>query len=186
MSRATGWIASVFTKDLLVDPKTRNVNDVKHEVVAAASSRSAEQAKKFLQECGVPSPVAAYGSYAELVSDKNVDIVYVATPHSLHFQNVMLCLNAGKHVLCEKAFTVNADQAKILIAEAKKRNLFLMEALWTRYFPLSVEIRKLVQDGKIGKVHRVMADLSAGEDVSASNRFCAWCQRKLIASGFFF
>src|SRR5436305_11904701 len=78
--RATGWIASVFTKDLLVDPKTRNVNNVKHEVVAAASSKSAEQAKKFLQECGVPSSAAAYGSYADLVADKNVEIVYIATP----------------------------------------------------------------------------------------------------------
>src|SRR5438046_4644956 len=154
--RATGWIASVFTKDLLVDPKTRNVSDVKHEIVAAASSKSAEQAKNFLQECGVPLPAAAYGSYAELVADKNVDIVYIATPHSHHFQNAMLCLNAGKHVLCEKSFTVNASQAKILVAKAKKRNLFLMEAVWTRFFPLSVEIRRLVQDGKIGKVHRVM------------------------------
>ncbi len=77
----------------------------------------------------------------------------------------MLCLEAGKHVLCEKAFTVNAAQAKILVETAQKKGLFLMEAVWTRYFPLSIQVRKLVTDGKIGTVHRVIADNSFGEDV---------------------
>ena len=72
----------------------------------------------------------------------------------------MLCLEAGKHVLCEKAFTVNAAQAKKLIETAKTKNLFLMEAVWTRYFPLSLQIRKIIEDGKIGAVHRVIADNS--------------------------
>ena len=77
----------------------------------------------------------------------------------------MLCLGAGKHVLCEKSFTVNAAQAKKLVETAKVRKLFLMEAVWTRYFPLSIKIRKMIEDGDLGAIHRVIADLSFGEDV---------------------
>ena len=149
---------AAFTKDLLLDPSSRDVSDVKHIVVAAASSSSAERAKKFLADCGSPSDAKAYGSYPELVEDPNVDIVYVATPHSHHYQNAMLCLLAGKHVLCEKAFTTNALQAKKLIETAKEKKLFLMEAVWTRFFPMSIQIRKMIQDGELGDVHRVIAD----------------------------
>jgi predicted dehydrogenase len=129
-------------------------------VVAAASSSSVSRAQDFLKRVRAPTSARAYGSYAEMVKDPNVDIVYVATPHSHHFQNTMLCLEAGKHVLCEKAFTVNAAQAKKLVETAKAKNLFLMEAVRTRYFPLSVKIREMVTSGEIGTVHRVIADLS--------------------------
>lgn len=132
-------------------------------MAAAASSSSVSRAESFLKDVGAPSEAKAYGSYAELVADPNVDIIYVATPHSHHFQNAMLALEAGKHVLCEKAFTVNAKQAKKLVDTAKAKKLFLMEAVWTRYFPLSIKIRELVTGGAIGKVHRVSADLSFGE-----------------------
>lgn len=159
-----GWIASVFTKDLLLDPKTRDVNDVKHVVQAVATSNSVERARKFAEEQGAPASTTAYGSYEELVADPNVDIVYVATPHSHHFKHTLLALNANKHVLCEKAFTVNAEQARILAKVAKEKNLFLMEAVWTRFFPLSQQIRKLVADGEIGEVRRVTADLSFAQD----------------------
>jgi len=157
---ATGGIAKTFTKDLLTNPAIREVSDVKHELVAAASSSSASRAEEFLKEVKAPSGVKAYGSYHELVKDPNVDIIYVATPHSHHFQNTMLCLEAGKNVLCEKAFTVNAEQAKKLVETAKAKNLFLMEAVWTRYFPLSIKVRELVKDKTIGDVKRVIADLS--------------------------
>jgi dihydrodiol dehydrogenase / D-xylose 1-dehydrogenase (NADP) len=94
------------------------------------------------------------------VKDENIDIVYIATPHSHHYQNAMLCLEAGKNVLCEKAFTVNAEQARILVKTAKEKNLFLMEAVWTRYFPVSIYVRDLITSGKIGPVARVFADNS--------------------------
>ncbi|KAF2837106.1 NAD(P)-binding protein [Patellaria atrata CBS 101060] len=168
---ATGGIAKTFTKDLLVDPSTRDVLDVRHTVVAAASSTSKDRAEAFLKECNVPSGATAYGSYAELVADPSVDIIYVATPHSHHYQNTMLCLKAGKNVLCEKAFTVNAAQAKLLVEEAKKRRLFLMEAVWTRYFPISVELREMVKQGKIGTLQRVFADLSIGEGEKIAESF---------------
>ncbi|KAL2066405.1 hypothetical protein VTL71DRAFT_2476 [Oculimacula yallundae] len=166
---ATGGIATTFTKDLLVNPSTRSVSDIKHIVAGAASSTSQSRASTFLQEVGAPSSAKAYGSYSELVSDPNIDIIYVATPHSHHFQNTMLALNAGKHVLCEKAFTVNAAQARKLVETAKAKGLFLMEAVWTRYFPLSIKIREMVQAGTIGKVHRVTADLSFGSSAEDGN-----------------
>lgn len=157
---ATGGIATTFTKDLLTNPATRDVHDVRHVLAAAASSSSVSRAEAFIKDVQGPSTAKAYGSYAELVKDPDVDIIYIATPHSHHFQNTMLALEAGKNVLCEKAFTVNAAQAKKLVETAKAKNLFLMEAVWTRYFPLSIKIREMVKSGVIGNVHRVTADLS--------------------------
>ena len=118
---ATGGIAQTFTKDLLVDPTTRGVKSIKHAVVAASSSSSKSRAEQFLKDVGAPSSAKAYGSYQEFVKDSDIDIVYIATPHSHHYQNAMLCLEAGKNVLCEKAFTVNAAQAKKLVEKAKEK-----------------------------------------------------------------
>lgn len=109
-----------------------------------------------MEKVNAPDGVKAYGSYTELVNNPDIDIVYVATPHSHHFQNTMLALEAGKNVLCEKAFTVTAAQARKLVDTARAKNLFLMEAVWTRYFPLSIKVRELVQSGIIGPVYRVI------------------------------
>lgn len=155
----------MFVRDLLRDPKARDASDVAHKVVAVASSSSKDKAEKFISSVGIPAPCAAYATYQELVADPTVDVIYVATPHSHHYQNVMLCLEAGKNVLCEKAFTVNAAQTKILCETAGKKNLFLMEAVWTRYFPLSIQVRELIQKGEIGEVLRTVADTSFGEEV---------------------
>lgn len=159
-----GWIASVFTKDLLTDPTTRNAGDVRHVVQACGTSSSLERAQKFIKDVGAPESTTAYGSYKELVEDPNVDIIYVATPHSHHFPHALLALRAGKHVLCEKPFTVNAEQTKILVDLAREKKLFLMEAVWTRFFPISIEIRKLIKDGVIGDVTRVVSDLSLAQN----------------------
>lgn len=126
---ATGGIAESFARDLWPNPETRSVKDVEHKVVAAASSSSSKRAEDFLKEVRAPEGAKAYGSYKELVADPNVDIIYVATPHSHHYQNVRLCLEAGKNVLCEKAFTTNAAQLETLIKIAKEKKLFLMEAV---------------------------------------------------------
>ncbi|EEA28099.1 hypothetical protein TMatcc_003598 [Talaromyces marneffei ATCC 18224] len=157
---ATGSIAQTFAKDLLVDPTTRDVHTVKHTVVAAASSSGLERAQDFLKSVGASSTAKAYGTYKELAEDNQVDIIYVSTPHSHHYQNVNLCLESGKNVLCEKAFTVNAAQAKELVRIAREKNLFLMEALWTRYFPLSIYARETITSGKLGTVMRTFADNS--------------------------
>ncbi|KAF2280991.1 NAD(P)-binding protein [Westerdykella ornata] len=165
---ATGGIAKTFTKDLLVDPQTRGVTHIKHTVVAAASSSSQSRAEQFLKETGCPASAKAYGSYEDFVKDPDIDIVYIATPHSHHYQNAMLALEAGKNVLCEKAFTVNAAQARELANKAREKNLFLMEAVWTRYFPLSVYVRELVTSGRIGPVARVLVDNSIASDPEAA------------------
>lgn len=151
-------------KDLLTNPAVRGVDDVRHQVVAVASSSNASRAVEFLKKVDAPSGAKTYGSYRELVADPDVDIVYVATPHSHHFQNAMLALQAGKNVLCEKALTVNASQARKLVDTARAKNLFFMEAVWTRYFPISIKVRELVQSGVIGPVYRVIADLSLNND----------------------
>lgn len=136
-----------------------------HRVVAAASSDSITRAEDFLKEINAPHGAKAYGCYQDLVNDPDCDIIYIATPHSHHFQHAMLCLHAGKNVLCEKPFTVNAGQAELLIETARSKSLFLMEAMWTRYLPLSLEIEKLVASTKLGKLHRVLADVSFGDNV---------------------
>ncbi|KAL9056241.1 MAG: hypothetical protein Q9162_003032 [Coniocarpon cinnabarinum] len=162
---ATGGIAGAFTRDLLVDPKTRGVTNIRHEIAAAASSSSKQRAQDFLsKDVKAPASAKAYGSYEELVQDPNVDVIYIATPHSHHYQNARLCLEARKHVLCEKAFTVNAAQARELVALAKKNNCILIEAVWTRYFPLSIYIREQITSGRLGTVTRVAADLSNSDD----------------------
>lgn len=156
-----------MTRDLLIDPKTRGVKDLVHHVTAAASSSSKQSAESFVKSCVTPFqdsvPCRAYGSYEELVKDKDVDIIYVGTPHSHHFQNCMLAFEHNKPVLCEKPLTVNAEQSKVLKQEAEKRGLFLMEAAWTRFFPLSISVREKIEQGAIGEVLRISADLSTGE-----------------------
>ncbi|KAF7549433.1 hypothetical protein G7Z17_g6383 [Cylindrodendrum hubeiense] len=162
---ATGGIAENFTRDLLTDPAARGVDDIRHEIVAVASSTSSERAAAFIKKIDGPASAKAYGSYAELVADTNVDIIYVATPHSHHFQNAMLAIQAGKNVLCEKALTVTASQTKKLVEAAREKNVFFMEAVWVRFFPLSIQIRELIKSGAIGPVYRVHADLSFNMDL---------------------
>ncbi|RAK95864.1 Gfo/Idh/MocA family protein [Aspergillus ibericus CBS 121593] len=160
---ATGTIAETFAKDLLSDPTTRGVADVSHVLLAVASARSPAIAQQFLDRVGA-STALAYGSYDALVADPRVDAVYIASPHSHHYQNAMLALRAGKHVLCEKAFTVTAGQARKLVETARERGCFLMEGMWTRFLPIAIQIRQQIQEGAIGPVLRVFADNSIGTD----------------------
>ncbi|KAI0766939.1 NAD-P-binding protein [Trametes elegans] len=158
---STGWIAQQFVKDLLEDPKTRNVTDVAHKVVAVGS-RSVESAKKFIAEYAPKEEnVKTYGTYAEVYADPDVDAVYIGTPHTLHYENALDALNAGKHVLCEKATTSNAAELKVLLKLAKEKKLFFMEALWTRFHPLTLEVKRIAEEGTLGDPVVLHADLSA-------------------------
>ena len=105
-----------------------------------------------------------------LVADPEVTVVYVATPHTFHCDNILMCLEAGKHVLCEKPMVVNAKQAEQCIAMAKEKNLFLMEGMWTRFFPATRAIRKLIADGAIGKVVSVQASLGFKSEPEFNDR----------------
>lgn len=134
------------------------LDGIKDEVcLYAVASRSLDKAKAFADEWGFSK---AYGSYEELVKDEKVDLIYVATPHSEHFKNAMLCIENGKNCLVEKAFCGNLAQTKILIEKAKEKNLLIAEAMWTRYQPSKEVIKDALTAGKIGKVHYLESDFS--------------------------
>lgn len=132
------------------------VKEMKDVELYAVGSRTLENAEKFAAEFGISK---AYGSYEELAADPEVDLVYVATPHSHHYPHVKLLLEHGKYVLCEKAFTVNANQARELFQMAEEKNLLLTEAIWTRYIPIQKTLNEVVNSGVIGKVHSLTANL---------------------------
>lgn len=141
----TGRMARAFTGDLqlLADAQ-----------VAAVGSRSSDTARHFGAAFHIPQQ---FGSYAELAACDAVDIVYVSTPHSLHCANTLMCLEAGKHVLCEKPFALSAHQARRMVDAARHHGVFLMEALWTRFIPAVVHLRKLLAEDVIGPVQMLLA-----------------------------
>jgi predicted dehydrogenase len=132
------------------------INGMDEAVNYAVASRTYEKAEAFAKEFGFQK---AYGSYEEMLLDSEVELVYVATPHSHHYEHVKLCLNHGKHVLCEKAFTVNAKQAEEIFALAREKKLLLTEAIWTRYMPLRKTLDDIIASGVIGKVSMLTANL---------------------------
>jgi predicted dehydrogenase len=143
---ATGAIAASFTADLL---------DLPDAEVVAVASRTETSAKAFAERFGIER---AYGDWASLAADDSLDVVYVATPHSAHREAAGLCLEAGRAVLCEKAFTLNSREAEELVTLARSRGLFLMEAMWMYCNPLIRRLKALVDDGAIGEVRTVQAD----------------------------
>lgn len=142
----TGNIASTFARDLQLLGDARTV---------AVGSRSMDSAQSFGDRFDIPK---RHASYDELVADPDVDVVYVATPHTGHHAAARTALAAGKHVLCEKSFTVNAGEADDLIALAGSRGLFLMEAMWTRFLPHMVRIRELLRSEVLGEIRTVTAE----------------------------
>ncbi|HXY93001.1 MAG TPA: Gfo/Idh/MocA family oxidoreductase, partial [Acidimicrobiia bacterium] len=158
---STGGIAASFTKDLAF------VDDA--EVVAVAS-RARKTARRFAAAHGIPR---AHDSYEAMAADPNVDVVYVATPHSRHCADTLLFLAAGKHVLCEKPFALNHAQASSMAADARARGLFLMEAMWSRFLPAYVELRRLVAGGAVGEVVLVEGAFGFAVPFDASHRLFA-------------
>ena len=156
----TGEIARTFTGDL---------RHLGHDVVAVGS-RAKETAEEFAGAFGIGS---AYGSYEELAADDRVDVVYVATPHNVHHPAARLCLEAGRAVLVEKPLTTNAADAEDLVALARDRGLFAMEAMWTRFNPLVMRLRELVADGAIGDVTAVYADFAEAVGFDPEHRLWA-------------
>ncbi len=152
-----GRIAQSFARDLLLVPDAR---------LAATGSRSVERARAFASEFGG----AAHGSYAELVADPAVDVVYVASPHSAHEEHTMLALDAGKHVLCEKPMTLDAASTARLFDAARERGLFLMEAMWTATNPVVRTMLRLLAAGEHGRPRQVHADLGFPVRVEPTDR----------------
>jgi predicted dehydrogenase len=154
---APGRIARNFALDLAVVPDAELV---------ATGSRSRERAVAFASEFGG----AAYGSYDELVGDPDVDVVYVASPHTFHVEHTRLALEAGKAVLCEKPMTLDADTTAALFAEAADRGLFLMEAMWMACHPGIRKLRTLLADGDHGSARQVHASIGFVVDADPTDR----------------
>ena len=122
----------------------------------AVAARDRDRAQVFADKYGF---MKAYGSYKDMLEDPDVELVYIATPHSHHYEHIRMCLNHGKHVLCEKAFTANAKQAEEVMRLAESKGLLLTEAIWTRYMPMADKIREVVNSGIIGRPTTLAANL---------------------------
>lgn len=153
----TGAIAKKFAFGLSKAPGAELV---------AVGSRARQTADRFADEFDVPH---RHASYETLAADGDVDVVYVATPHTFHKACSLLCLDAGKAVLCEKPFTINASEAEEVIASARKRKRFIMEGMWTRFFPAMDKLRELLTENVVGEIRMVAADFGfrAGVDPKA-------------------
>lgn len=153
----TGFIAAVQTQDLIANGFA----------VQAVGSRSLESSRSFCDKFGIP---AALGGYEALVADPDVDVIYIATPHTFHHAHSLLALRGGKHVLVEKPFMINAQQAQDVVALAGARGLVVLEAMWTRFLPHMARIREIINDGTIGEVRKVIASLNMNLPKDPSHR----------------
>ena len=142
----TGRIAQQFAQDF---------EHVPNGQLVAVSSRSQNSADEFASKFGI---AAAHAGYEHLLADPEVDAVYIASPHSCHYQNTADAIAAGKHVLCEKPFTINPQQCLDLIALAEKSDVFMMEAMWTYFLPAIHKAQQWVKQGRIGKLRQIKAD----------------------------
>lgn len=124
----------------------------------AVAARDLDRAQAFAEKFSVER---AYGAYEDMLEDPEVELIYIATPHSFHREQALLCLEAGKPVLCEKAFTTNASEAREVLETARKKNLFVTEAIWPRYMPMAGIIREFCQSGKIGDILSLSANIGA-------------------------
>jgi predicted dehydrogenase len=158
---STGHIATKFVEDLRLLPDAE---------VVAVGSRSPEAARAFADRHGIPR---AYGSWSELAAGPDVDVVYVATPHTAHYDATMTCLLAGRAVLCEKPFTLDRATSAELVETARARGVFLMEAMWMRCNPILLRVLELLADGAIGEVTTVQADFGAAGPFPPEHRMRA-------------
>lgn len=155
----TGTVATQFIEGL---------QTVSNAQLWAVGSRTLEKAQRIANIFRAPK---AYGSYEELVNDPDIDVVYIATPQTRHKKDSILCLNAGKAVLCEKPFTVTSKEAREVVAIARQQQLFCMEAMWMRFMPLIQEVRRLVREGEIGEVKLLTANFGYPTEFDPQNRF---------------
>lgn len=154
----TGTIAHKFASDL---------KRVENAGLVAAGSRSLQSAKVFCEEFDIP---LSFGSYEELAACNEIDIVYIATPNHLHHPNTLLCLNHGKAVLCEKPFALNAKQASEMIGLARRKNVFLMDALWTKFLPHYQKMLDIVKSGELGAIKMVRANFGFQANAEPDSR----------------
>jgi predicted dehydrogenase len=134
----------------------QGLRDAPGAQLVAVASRSSAGAQAFGAEFEIEH---RHASYQALADDANVDVIYIATPHTQHAENALMCLAAGKHVVCEKPFTMHAREAQAVVALAREKKLFLMEAMWSRFLPAAQEARRIIASGEIGVVQQIQADI---------------------------
>ncbi|MEC8437432.1 MAG: Gfo/Idh/MocA family oxidoreductase, partial [Pseudomonadota bacterium] len=154
----TGLIAAEFAKAM---------HHVRDAELLSVGSRTRSSARDFANAHGIAH---AHASYEALAEDPNVDVVYIATPHTLHFENTLLCLQAGKHVLCEKPFALNTAQVTDMVIAAREHKLFLMEAMWMRFIPLIRDLVRRLAENEIGEVKMLQADFGFRAPLDPSSR----------------
>ena len=154
----TGNIAKKFAIGLQALPDAK---------LLAVGSRAQATADAFGEQFNVPR---RHDSYEALVNDADVQAVYVSTPHNLHMENTLLCLEAGKAVICEKPFAINAAQAQVMVDKAREKGLFLMEAMWTRYLPIMVKLREILAAKVLGEVRMITADFGYRSSFNPQSR----------------
>lgn len=154
-----GKIAHKFAHDLLLEA---------HSNLYAVASRSQEKAKAFM---ALYQAEVAYNDYAQLANDPNVDAIYIATPHVFHCEQTLMCLEAGKAVLCEKAFAMNEKEVRQMIEKSREKQVFLMEALWTRFIPATEYLLTLLAQNTIGDIRLVRADFGFKGEYDTTRRF---------------
>ena len=153
-----GRIAGKFAEDLSTIP---NAN------LYAVGSRSLDRAKSFAQAFNFQQ---AFGSYEELVADPNIDAVYIATRHPQHCENVQLCLEHGLPTLCEKPFAINRKEVERMVGKANEEKVFLMEAMWSRFLPVTLKALEVIENGMIGEVNGLTADFGFKADFNPQSR----------------
>lgn len=154
----TGKIAHVFAQDLLLSDDA---------VLFAVASRSSGKANAFRKKFNA---LKSYESYESLAIDPDIDVVYIATPHVFHYKHSMMCMEAGKAVLCEKPFGMNQKQVEKMIQKAKEKQVFLMEAFWTRFIPATEKLQELIQSNRIGTIQMLKADFGFKGDTDPTKR----------------
>ena len=154
-----GKIAEKFAEGLQVLPDAQ---------LYAVASRTQQKADDFAQRFSVPN---AFGNYRDMLSNRNIDIIYIATPHTRHYENTMMCLEAGYPVLCEKPFAMNSFEVKKMISKSREKGILLMEAMWTAFLPSIKRIKSVINEGVIGKVELVRADFGIHPYSDPKNRW---------------
>ncbi|KAJ4297626.1 hypothetical protein N0V90_005519 [Kalmusia sp. IMI 367209] len=173
-----GLISTWFVTDLML---SRSDALAKHSITAIGSSSQQKGSDFASKNCPSQSP-AIYDSYAGVYADPNVDIVYIGTPHPMHHKNVLEAIAAGKHVLCEKPMAMNAQEGHEMIEAARKKGVFLMEAVWTRFFPVTKEMQRLIHEEKvIGDVSAVWVDFGIYMPISGRDPASRTVSKKLGA-----
>jgi predicted dehydrogenase len=156
-----GQIANTFMKSM---------RSVKGASVIACAAREGERAKAFAQTYSIPEH---YGDYAEMLQDRRINAVYIATTHNFHFEQIILCLQHGKHVLCEKPLTLNATQAAKAFTLAEQNGLLLVEAVWTRFLPAIKAVKAIITSGEIGDVLGMQCNFSLNLELPDTHRLKA-------------